>query len=226
MSHLQLSRAKTAQPPWLKGVNLVAGGAVMAIAGVMNIFTQIGLANRIPDWADFAVLLPIACWLYAALSTVNWAASPHKSTSRSRAFKGVLMSAGIMELMNVGEHAWVYIEDHGKIDFGFVPIFLVGSVPTLLDVLSVHLIASVRNPPKFPNQPLPASRIFPNHPCFPNQPLPASRLPFRKTRHPSPFRSATPRRNFRPSPFRNRTTTRAPSRKISRCRPSGRLASE
>ncbi|MEU4534262.1 hypothetical protein AB0G15_05260 [Streptosporangium sp. NPDC023825] len=140
-------------PPWLKPVNLTVGGIIMLLAGVMNVFTHEHLASRIPDWAGMTFLIPIGVWLYAALSALNWAVMPVGSAGRQRAVKSVRISAGLMEILNVGEHTWAYLDDHGKFGWGLVPLILLGSVPAFLDISAAHLVGSVLSGHHVPTEP-------------------------------------------------------------------------
>lgn len=131
------------QPIWLKPLNLAVGGLIMLFAAIMNVVTHAHLAARIPDWAGLTFFIPAGLWLYAALSTINWSVAPSGTDARAKAFKAVKIAAGLMEVMNLGEHTWAFMDEHGKLGPGLIPLLLLGTVPAALDILSAHLVGSV-----------------------------------------------------------------------------------
>lgn len=143
MSHQQLSAISPAQPAWKRWFNIVFCGLILSGAAVVNVTTQMHLSGRIPDWAGLTWIIPIASWLYSIQCTVNWATTSPASPDRKAAFHSVLISVGIAEAMNLGEHVWAYVLEHGKLDLGVTPSLLVGSLPAIFDFLSIESAARV-----------------------------------------------------------------------------------
>jgi hypothetical protein len=150
MSSHQSSAVFPAQPPWKRYFNIIFCGLILSGAAVVNISTQMHLSGRIPDWAGLTWIIPIASWLYSIQCTVNWATSAPASPDRKAAFHSVLISVGIAEAMNLGEHIWAYVLEHGKLDWGVTPSLLVGSLPAMFDFLSIESAARVLSAPHVP----------------------------------------------------------------------------
>lgn len=131
------------KPKWLRVTNLIICGLIMLAAGFVSIKTQFTLASRIPDWAGFAWLIPVAVWLYAIQSTINWSAAKAGTKDRDEHLTSVKISVGLAEVMNVGEHFWSYYLEHGTITLGLTPTVLLGSLPAFLDFFSIHFTSKV-----------------------------------------------------------------------------------